>query len=212
MSPPARPRPNGSKNGAPDAAPPPPAPRAPDAAVPARDDAAASARAHAMDPGESPAPDATASEPTARLDAGPAVLPPTGNPVLDGPWLQIVGQLKTSQPALAAVLDHGSPLEVTPTSLRIAFPEGSFFGRQAQSPSAREGILRAAELALGARPELSIVRSSERSAPTLAAAEEESRRVRVEGRREAALRHPRVQEALEVFGESEQSVDIYVEE
>jgi hypothetical protein len=131
---------------------------------------------------------------------------------LGGAWFRLVTQLKGTQPALAAVLDHGTPLEVTPTLLKIGFPDGSFFGRQAQSSNAKEGILRAAEQVFGARPELQIVRSDDKAlGQTLAAAEATHKKARQDGRREAALRHPRVQEALEVFGESEQSVEIHVD-
>jgi hypothetical protein len=137
--------------------------------------------------------------------------------MLGGDWLRIVNALKSSAPALAAVLDHGTPLEVSAKVLKIGFPDGSFFGRQAQSPSARDGILRAAEQVLGARPDLQFARSDDTGpagggAPgTLAAAAASHRKARQDGRREAALKHPRVQEALEVFEESEQSVDVQVD-
>ncbi len=148
-----------------------------------------------------PAPPLAAAEPASREPAG----------ILGGEWLRLVQLLKTAQPALAAVLDHGSPVEVSARTLKIGFPENSFFGRQAQSASAREGILRAAEQVFGAKPELVFVRSDEKSDTTLAAAEASQRKARQAGRREAALRHPRVQEAIEVFGETEQSVEIYVD-
>jgi hypothetical protein len=132
--------------------------------------------------------------------------------ILGGDWLRIVTVVKSSQPALAAVLDHGTPLEVSAKLLKIGFPDGSFFGRQAQSANARDGILRAAEQVLGARPELQFARSEEKLAGgTLAAAAASHKKARQDGRREAALNHPRVQEAMEVFEESEQSVDIQVD-
>jgi hypothetical protein len=124
--------------------------------------------------------------------------------------------LKSSKPALAAVLDHGTPVEVSAKLLKIGFPDGSFFGRQAQSSSAREGILRAAEQVFGAKPELQFVRADDKGPAagadrTLAAAAAGAKKARQDGRREAALKHPRVQEAMEVFEESEQSVDIQVD-
>jgi hypothetical protein len=137
--------------------------------------------------------------------------------MLGGDWLRIVNVLKSSAPALAAVLDHGTPLEVSAKVLKIGFPDGSFFGRQAQSANARDGILRAAEQVLGARPDLQFARSEDTGAAgggapgTLAAAAASHRKARQDGRREAALKHPRVQEAMEVFEESEQSVDVQVD-
>jgi DNA polymerase-3 subunit gamma/tau len=126
-------------------------------------------------------------------------------------WPRIVSQIKISQPALGAVLDHGMPLEVTPVVLRIGFPEGSFFGRQAQSTSAREAILRAAEQVLGARPNFSISVPGATKVTTLAETEETARRTRTAARREVALRHPSVIDAMEVFEESEGSVDVHVD-
>lgn len=138
--------------------------------------------------------------------------PPEVGGILGGDWLRIVTLIKSSQPALAAVLDHGTPIEVSARLLKIGFPEGSFFGRQAHSTSARDGILRAAEQVLGARPELQFGRSDDTTADhTLAAAAASNRKARQAGRREAALNHPRVQEAMEVFEESEQSVEIQVD-
>jgi hypothetical protein len=130
---------------------------------------------------------------------------------LTGAWPRIVGNIKSSQPALGAVLDHGVPLEVTPTALRIGFPEGSFFGRQAQNSSAREAILRAAEQVLGARPTLTIGAPGDAKISTLAQTEDAARRTRSAAKREAALSHPRVLDAMEVFEESEGSVDVQVD-
>jgi hypothetical protein len=127
------------------------------------------------------------------------------------PWARIVAQIKAAQPALGAVLDHGMPLEVSAAQLRIGFPEASFFGRQAQSSSAREAILRAAEQVLGARPALTIAAAGDARVGTLAEAEESARRTRTAARREAALSHPRVVDAMEVFEESEGSVDVQVD-
>jgi DNA polymerase-3 subunit gamma/tau len=162
-------------------------------------------------PAASPAP---AAPPRASQPAAPDPPDPPLEVVgiLGGDWLRIVTLLKSSQPALAAVLDHGTPIEISARLLKIGFPEGSFFGRQAQSTSARDGILRAAEQVLGGRPELQFGRSDDAAADrTLAAAAASNRKARQDGRREAALNHPRVQEAMEVFEESEQSVDIQVD-
>jgi DNA polymerase-3 subunit gamma/tau len=126
-------------------------------------------------------------------------------------WPRIVNQIKLSQPALGAVLDHGTPLEVTSSALRIGFPEGSFFGRQAQSTAAREAILRAAEQVFGARPTFTISVPGNANVSTLAESEETARRTRKAARREVALRHPSVVDAMEVFEESEGSVDVHVD-
>lgn len=170
------------------------------------------------EPAPQPPPQPANSVSPAQAAPPPAAAPAPAEPelqvdgILGGDWLRIVTAVKNSQPALAAVLDHGTPLEVSAKLLKIGFPDGSFFGRQAQSSSARDGILRAAEQILGARPELQFARSEDKAAGgTLAAAAASVKKARQDGRREAALKHPRVQEAMEVFEESEQSVDIQVD-
>jgi DNA polymerase III subunit gamma/tau len=197
---------------------------------------ATAARVEVAPPIAAPAPQPIAAAPAQPIAAPAAVSAPAPEPaqpaaaaepasaepqlevrgMLGGDWLRIVNALKSSAPALAAVLDHGTPLEVNAKVLKIGFPDGSFFGRQAQSATARDGILKAAEQVLGARPELVFARSDDAGtaggAPgTLAAAAASHRKARQDGRREAALKHPRVQEAMEVFEESEQSVDVQVD-
>lgn len=126
-------------------------------------------------------------------------------------WVQIVGIIRSAQPALGAVLDHGMPLEVTAKTLRLGFPDGSFFGRQAQSNTAKEALLKAAEQILGARPELLIGTPGDAKVSTLAEIEENGRKQRSAAKREAALRHPAVVDAMEIFEESEASVDVQVD-
>jgi hypothetical protein len=126
-------------------------------------------------------------------------------------WSRIVAQIRSAQPALGAVLDHGMPLEVSATNLRIGFPDGSFFGRQAQANSARDALLKAAEQVLGARPELLIGSPGDAKVSTLAEIEIEGRRQRSAAKREAALNHPAVIDAMEIFEESAASVDVQVD-
>jgi hypothetical protein len=126
-------------------------------------------------------------------------------------WSRIVGQLRSAQPALGAVLDHGMPIEVSRETLRIGFPDGSFFGRQAQANNAKEALLRAAEQVLGARPNLLIGAPGNAKVHTLAEIEDNAKRQRSAAKREAALSHPAVVDAMEIFEESEASVDVQVD-
>jgi DNA polymerase-3 subunit gamma/tau len=137
---------------------------------------------------------------------GPAIPQPGASE-----WSRIVSEIRSAQPALAAVLDHGMPIEVSPKTLRVGFPDGSFFGRQAQSQTAREALLKAAERVLGARPDLVIGSPGSAKVSTLAEIEETGRKSRQAARREAALAHPRVLDALEIFEESASSVDVQVD-
>jgi hypothetical protein len=126
-------------------------------------------------------------------------------------WPRIVHHIKASQPALGAVLDHGVPIEVSAEVLRIGFPDGSFFGRQAQNATAKEAILRAAQHVLGTRPTLTIGAVGDAKVASLAQTEENARRTHTAARREVALSHPSVVDAMEVFEESEGSVDVQVD-
>ena len=157
-----------------------------------------------------PASDSPAQRPTA-LRAVPAAAELRLGPDLDSDWARIVAQVRSALPALAAVLDHGMPLGVSASTLHIGFPDGSFFGRQAQSGSAKEAILKAAEQVLGARPNLVIGSPGGAKISTLAELEENGRQARRAQRREAALSHPAVLDAMEIFDESEASVDVHVD-
>jgi DNA polymerase III gamma/tau subunit len=147
------------------------------------------------------------------LPAAPSSTPAPHRPAptFDSDWARIVAAVRSAQPALAAVLDHGMPLTVNSTTLQIGFPDGSFFGRQAQSGSAREAVLKAAEQVLGGRPNLVIGSPGGAKVSSLAELEENGRLARKAERREAALRHPAVMDAMEIFEESEASVDVQVD-
>ncbi|HEX2676562.1 MAG TPA: DNA polymerase III subunit gamma/tau [Polyangiales bacterium] len=149
-----------------------------------------------------PAPAPAAAPTTVRE---PAAQPaPALNGAIPAQWLEIVSQLKSSQPALGAVLEHGMPMEVSAKVLRIGFGDNSFFGKQAQSPVAREAILRTAELVLGARPELSFAAGAgDARVATINEVEEAARSTRKAEKKAQALSHPSVRDALEVFGETE---------
>jgi DNA polymerase-3 subunit gamma/tau len=153
-----------------------------------------------------PPPAASSADLPPRSAASPALSPG------EDAWQQIVKQVKASQPALGAVLDHGMPIEISPSVLRLGFEENSFFGRQAQSTNARDTLLRVAEQVLGARPTLTIgAPPTHAKISSIAQIEEDGRRVRSAAKREAALSHPNVVTAMEIFGESEGSVDVTVE-
>ena len=71
-------------------------------------------------------------------------------------WEELVGTLEQQQPALAAVLEHGIPKAVGPDRIVLSFKDGSFYGRQADSPESIAAIVGVAERQLGARPKVEI--------------------------------------------------------
>jgi hypothetical protein len=152
------------------------------------------------------APNAQAAAPNA-----PAAAPDAGQGDVPEAWQRIVATLQETQPALGAVLEHGVPVQVDEHALRVSFPEGSFFGRQAMSPPARQALADAALHVLGRAPRLEIGFGRSNGRPTVAAvqaARQKEKRAEVV---QAALSHPKVKDAMDVFPEAEGDVDVQVE-
>lgn len=126
-------------------------------------------------------------------------------------WQRIVATLQEAQPALGAVLEHGVPVQVDAGALRVSFPEGSFFGRQAMSAPARQALADAALHVLGHAPRIEIGFGLESTRPSVAAvqaARQKEKRAEVV---QAALSHPKVKDAMDVFPEAEGNVEVQVE-
>ena len=128
-------------------------------------------------------------------------------------WEELVGRLAQEQPALAAVLEHGVPKAVGPERIVLSFKDGSFYGRQAQSRDSIRAIERVAEAQLGSRPavEIRFDAQSEGSSKTVAAVAAKRKEAEVEAKRKAALNHPRVRDAVDVFPESAGKLNVHIE-
>jgi DNA polymerase-3 subunit gamma/tau len=128
-------------------------------------------------------------------------------------WEELVGTLEQQQPALAAVLEHGIPKAVGPDRIVLSFKDGSFYGRQAESPESIEAIVRIAEQQLGARPKIEIRFDAQGEAvtKTVAAVAAQRREAEVEAKRKEALNHPIVREAVDVFPESAGKLQVHIE-
>ena len=128
-------------------------------------------------------------------------------------WEELVGTLQRQQPALAAVLEHGVPKTVGPDRIVLSFQDGSFYGRQAESPDSIDAIKRVAEEQLGGRPEIEIrFDASHEGAPkTVAAVAAQRKEAEVDAKRREALNHPRVRDAMDVFPESAGKLDVHIE-
>ena len=109
------------------------------------------------------------------------------------------------------MFEHGAPVELSRERVIVVFQEGSFFGRQAQTPSGVDALRRAVEAALGGVGEVEVRFGLELPGQTVA--QHEAARVdeRKEAIRKRALSHPRVIEALKVFPELGQKHDVQVE-
>ena len=161
-----------------------------------------------------PSPEKSAPEKPAR---NTAELTPTSNnpapPDAVSAWQQIVLRLRETRPALAAVLEHGAPLRVDRECITVGFPPGSFFGQQAATGESKEGLADGASQIIGAKPriEVKFTADAELPAPTVAGLEEKKRDDVREERRKAALEHPTVQAAREVFPEGAQALRVLVD-
>jgi DNA polymerase-3 subunit gamma/tau len=128
-------------------------------------------------------------------------------------WEELVGTLEQQQPALAAVLEHGIPKTVGPDRIVLSFKDGSFYGRQAESPESIAAIVRIAEQQLGARPEIEIRfdAQGEAATKTVAAVAAQRKEAEVEAKRKEALNHPAVRDAVDVFPESAGKLKVHIE-
>ena len=128
-------------------------------------------------------------------------------------WEELVSALEQQQPALAAVLEHGIPKAVGPDRIVLSFKDGSFYGRQAESPESIAAIERVAEQQLGARPEIQIRfdAKGEAATKTVAAVAAQRKEAEADAKRKEALNHPRVRDAIDVFPESAGKLKVHIE-
>ena len=128
-------------------------------------------------------------------------------------WEELVKALELSQPALAAVLEHGIPKAVGPDRIVLSFKDGSFYGRQAQSSDSISAIAKVAEKHLGARPEIEIRfdAQGEAATKTVAAVAAQRKEAELEAKKKEALNHPRVRDALDVFPDSAGKLNVHIE-
>ena len=126
-------------------------------------------------------------------------------------WLAIIRHLRETEPRWSAMYEHAVPKELSGARIEVTFPEGSFFGRQAQTPDGTEALRRAARAIFGANPEIEIGFATQLSGITVAQKEASEIDERKEGLKKKALSHPRVVEALKVFPELGQKQDVQID-
>jgi DNA polymerase-3 subunit gamma/tau len=154
-------------------------------------------------------PNVTPAEPTA---------PPKSQEVVRSPspekkelsWEEFVVALRDQRPALGAVLEHGVLMQKANDLWVIGFPEGSFFGRQADKPEAREALRSLLEQRQGYAPkiEIRVYREQEQPAETLVQKQNKARDDARENLRREALTHPMIIETMQIFSESTEPPEI----
>lgn len=112
----------------------------------------------------------------------------------------------------AAMFEHAvAELEGT-EKLTLHFPEGSFFGTQAQTPQAKAALMAACEAVLSREPEVHFQLGEAVQGVTFAQQEAAAIDERKEEIKQRARNHPRVRQALEVFPELGRKLDIQIDD
>ncbi len=137
---------------------------------------------------------------------------PSSTPAL---WEAVVSRLRTSRPALAAVLEHGVIESLEPHHIVIAFEKQSFYAHQADSPEALAAVAEIAahvmNLDAGSLPKVEITRAAPTSRESLVKQKGDQIKARQEKVRQQALAHPAVKDALEIFSEASSKIDVRVD-
>jgi DNA polymerase III subunit gamma/tau len=194
-----------------------------DAAPPTRSDDRPRPPVVAATPEVSGAPPSPPAEAEARAPNGAGVTAANPNPTPNASpgangleaWTQVLTALSETRPDLASTLKHAVPIEVGTAQVTLGFARGSFHRRLAEGAEAQEAIRAAAGRALGGKPMLRLTDAdpaSTSAAPTMA--EVETQRREDERRRvhEAALSHPRVLDAMQIFPERADQVQVRIED
>ncbi len=79
---------------------------------------------------------------------------PSGSP--EQQWKQVLAHIKATSQPLFHIFRHAQPLDVTPDTVRLAFPQDPFFRDQAEDPGRRAKVAAACEMVLGTKPEVTI--------------------------------------------------------
>jgi hypothetical protein len=135
-----------------------------------------------------------------------------GAPDADPRWNAVIAKLRDDSPAWGAMYEHGIAEHIDAKRLSLVFPEGSFFGQQAQMPPAREALMEAVEAVLGAKPEVEFRFADQVAGTSYADAKKAETSTRHAEIKQEAKNHPRVRQAMEVFPELGRRVDVQIEE
>jgi DNA polymerase-3 subunit gamma/tau len=145
------------------------------------------------------------SAPIARPEPRPALSPPDAPaPRLERPanlddWRALLARVRATKAHVAAIFEHGVPLEVTAQRVLIGYQAGSFEGAQASEPEAMDLLQREARAHFGAETKVALDLSA-RAGTTVAALDAAQRKAELAQAHAAAAGHPLVQRAIALFG------------
>jgi DNA polymerase-3 subunit gamma/tau len=119
-------------------------------------------------------------------------------------WRAILDRVRAARPALASVLEHAIPLQLTPGRVVIGFDAAAgFLSARAGEPEALEALTREIRGHFGAPTEVTLdvsVRAAGSGARTVASVDAERRSAELAKARATVEGHPVVKEAVRLFG------------
>jgi DNA polymerase-3 subunit gamma/tau len=118
-------------------------------------------------------------------------------------WEGFVASVKEKKPMLATFLEHGHPLLVSAALLEIGFPTGSFQLSSLQDPAAMAELRELAKTFFRTETGIHLValtKDSSKAPATLLQKKNLEETNKLSILKEAALSHPMVAAALEIFG------------
>lgn len=111
--------------------------------------------------------------------------------------------MRTLRPAFASVLEHGHPVRFGPEGVELAYPPKTFYWDAARETDNRQLLEKVLAEHFGQSVSLSLVTLDETAGAreaSIAEADAERRRQRVEQIRNDALEHPAVRGAISILG------------
>jgi DNA polymerase III subunit gamma/tau len=155
---------------------------------------------------------AAAPAPTSPHHGSNDAVAPPGD--MMGTWAAVLAALAEDRPDLAPIMKYAVPIEVSGTNLALGFARGSLHRRLADGPEAREALRVAAGRVLGSHPELRLTDAAPDApvGPTMAEVEARRREDDRQQTRQRALSHPRVQDAMQIFPESADQVQVRIDD
>ncbi|MBI3178401.1 MAG: hypothetical protein HYZ27_01995, partial [Deltaproteobacteria bacterium] len=146
----------------------------------------------------------SARAPKAAKATAPEMPPAAPRPKAEetGGWGRLVERVRAERPALASVLEHGTPLAFAAEGVEIAYSRGTFYWESAQERD-NKGLLErmlAEHFGRPVRLTLRAVDGGDAAGGTLAQEETRRREVRDREIKDGAVRHPKVQKVIAVLG------------
>ncbi len=128
-------------------------------------------------------------------------------------WRAIVERVRSSRPALASILEQGTPMQVSSSLVRVGYADGNFLGGTATEPDALNVLLREARAHFDGATEVhvhGVIKGL--TGDTLASIAGQRRREVTAAQRAAVESHPIVKTAMTLFDAELREVKLVSEE